>query len=155
MHPLDPLRAAAGAWRATYQLRDPEHHLSADSESRAIVTPVLGGRFIRIDYTWSDKGKPQEGSLLAGYEAITGIVTVAWIDSWHNSDRIMVCTGRAEPDGALNVLGSYGAPPGPDWGWRTQVHAGADRLHIVMFNVHPDGREELAVNADYVRVSGY
>jgi hypothetical protein len=153
MHALDPLCSAAGTWRATYQLRDPANNLSSDSESRATVTPILGGRFVRIDYTWSDKGKPQEGSLLAGYEAITGIVTVAWIDSWHNSDRIMVCTGRVEPDGSLNVRGSYSAPPGPDWGWRTEIRATAARLQIVMFNVDPDSRETLAVTADYARLS--
>ena len=153
MHALNPLRAAAGPWRAVYQLRDPAHALSSDSESRATVAPILGGRFVRIDYTWSDKGKPQEGSLLAGYEVATGLVTVAWIDSWHNRDRIMGCTGRVEPDGSLNVRGSYSAPPGPDWGWRTEIRASASRLHIVMFNVDPNGREELAVNADYVRRS--
>jgi hypothetical protein len=44
MHPLNDLRSAAGTWRATYQLRDPANTLSSDSESRATVTPILGGR---------------------------------------------------------------------------------------------------------------
>lgn len=153
MPTLDPLRAAAGTWQATYQLRDPENDLSSDSASRATVAPILGGRFVRIDYTWSDKERPQAGSLLVGWEAATGVVTVAWIDTWHNSDRIMVCTGRVEPDGSLNVRGSYAAPPGPDWGWRTEIRVSANRLHLVMFNVDPNGREELAVNADYARRS--
>lgn len=91
MHALDPLCSAAGTWRATYQLRDPANNLSSDSESRATVTPILGGRF--------------------------------------------------------------SAPPGPDWGWRTEIRATAARLQIVMFNVDPDSRETLAVTADYARLS--
>jgi len=149
VHPLDPLRSAAGAWRATYQLRDPGHALSVDSESRATVVPIVGERFVRIDYSWGDRGRPQEGSLLVGCQAASGLLTVAWIDTWHNGDWIMMSTGRAEPEGALNGRGGYAAPPGPDWGWQTEIRASVDRLQVVMFNVDPDGREELAVNADY------
>jgi hypothetical protein len=48
------------------------------------------------------------------------------------------------------VRGSYAAPPGPDWGWRTDVTPNAERLRVVMHNVWPEaqgGKEELAVEA--------
>jgi Protein of unknown function (DUF1579) len=147
----DQLLNAAGTWRTTYKVRDPGNTFSGDSDSIARVAPVLGERFVRIDYTWSDKGKPQEGSLLAGWEKASGAVTMVWIDTWHNSDRIMVSTGVVTADGALDARGSYSAPPGPDWGWRTQLSATKDTLSMVMFNVSPEGKEDLAVDAQYKR----
>jgi hypothetical protein len=151
MGALDQLLNAAGSWRATYKLRDPGNAFSGDSDSTAHVAAVLGGRFVRIDYTWSDKGTPQEGSILAGWEKSSGAVTMVWIDSWHNSDRIMVLSGVVSDDGTLDARGSYTAPPGPDWGWRTQLFATEDVLSMVMFNVSPEGREDLAVDAQYKR----
>jgi len=44
--------------------------------------------------------------------------------------------------------GSYAAPPGPDWGWRTVIEIpDDDSFRMVMYNVSPEGKEELAVNA--------
>ena len=152
MSALSPFLAAAGTWHATYKLRDPGNSLSCDSESRATVTPMLAGRFVRLDYTWAFRDAPQEGSLLVGCDPATGVVTLAWIDSFHNSERMMICTGAVDRDGTLDVRGAYAAPPGPDWGWRTRLSAEGDRLSMVMFNVSPDGQEDLAVDAQYLRM---
>ena len=151
MGALDNLLEAAGTWKATYQLRDPGNMISGDSDSLARVSSVLSDRFVRIDYTWRDKGKPQEGSLLVGWEKSSGVVTMSWVDTWHNSDRIMVSTGIVGADGTLDARGSYSAPPGPDWGWRTQLSATKDTLSMVMFNVSPEGLEDRAVDARYTR----
>jgi hypothetical protein len=150
MSVLASLISAAGTWRATYALRDPANALSCDSESLATLTPVLGGRFVRLDYTWAFQGAPQEGSLLIGVEQAAGVATVAWIDSFHNGDRLMPCTGTADA-GGVDVRGTYPAPPGPDWGWRTRLSAAPGLLSMVMFNVTPDGHEDLAVDAQYRR----
>ncbi len=152
MGALDDLLNAAGSWQATYKLRDPGNLISGDSDSIAHVHRVLGGRFVRLDYSWADKGQPQEGSLLVGWEKVSGGVTMVWIDTWHNSDRIMVLTGTVADDGTLVARGSYNAAPGPDWGWRTQLFATEDVVSLVMFNVSPEGAEELAVHAQYRRL---
>jgi hypothetical protein len=48
------------------------------------------------------------------------------------------------------VRGSYAAPPGPDWGWRITLAATAtSEIEISMFNIDPNGKEELAVRATY------
>lgn len=151
MGALDQLVGAAGTWAAIYTLQDPASGLDADSSSAATVTPVLDGRFVRLDYTWAYQGAAQAGSLLVGCERASGVASAVWIDSWHNSDRMMICTGTIDGEGAVDVRGTYAAPSGPDWGWRTRLSATPDRLTMTMFNVDPDGREERAVSAEYRR----
>ena len=57
--------------------------------------------------------------------------------------------------GLLEVIGSYAAPPGPDWRWRTIVETAEEdrlqRLQIFMYNISPGGKEDLAVDATYSR----
>jgi hypothetical protein len=112
----------------------------------------LDGRFVRIDYDWAYRRTPQQGSLLIGHEADAAAATAHWVDTWHMGDKVMVCRGAVEPDGPISVRGSYAAPLGPDWGWRTVVTPGAQRLRLVMHNITPEGQEELAVDAQYSRV---
>jgi hypothetical protein len=151
MSVLDGLIACEGGWQGTSTLKDPHSGTDDTSPSTAIVTPVLGGRFVRIDYTWSYGDKPQEGSLLIGYQRKAEKATAHWIDSFHNSDKVMACAGPVADGGPLSVRGSYAAPPGPDWGWRIDVLPEGDTLRIVHYNVWPEGKEELAVDSSYTR----
>jgi hypothetical protein len=52
------------------------------------------------------------------------------------------CLSVRQQGGAVLVRGSYGVPPGPDWGWT---------IRVVMHNIWPNGREDLAVEATYTR----
>jgi hypothetical protein len=152
MNPLDPLIACAGGWHGTNILQDPGTIQPTESKSTATVTPLLGGRFVRIDYTWSYQEKPQEGSILVGFNPQSGRASVHWIDGWHNGFSVMACDGTIDERGAIDVRGSYPAPPGPDWGWRTVITPAADALQVVMHNVWPEGKEELAVEARFARI---
>lgn len=153
MSMLEKLMAYTGSWRGNNRLQDPNTNAPEDSLTTATIIPVLGGQFIRMDYTWEYLGKPQAGSLLIGYEAEAEVVTAHWIDTWHMSDKVMACRGGASNNGEISVLGSYAAPPSPDWGWRIIITPDeGQRLRIVMFNILPDGQEELAVETDYTRV---
>ena len=153
MKALPRLLDLAGRWQGTYRLivepTEPER-LSASAMS---VTPVANARFARLDYTWNYEGRLQDGSLLIGYEKERGVVTAVWVDSWHMSSKAMVCEGAAGAGRSLEVRGFYAAPPGPDWGWRTVVKPGADgTLRMDMYNVSPEGKEDLAVEAVYSRI---
>ena len=152
MSALEKLAACAGNWAGTNRLHDPTTNAPDDSKSTAVVTPLLAGKFVRFDYTWTYNGDPQEGSLLIGYDSVPALVTAHWIDTWHMGERVMACTGTAEGDGTIDVQGSYAAPPGPDWGWRIELRPGADdTLQLVMHNIHPDGGAMVAVEAEYRR----
>lgn len=130
---------------------DPDAGTLIASQSTAIVTQLANGKFIRIDYTWSHEGQPHDGSCLIGHVEKSGEVTAHWIDSFHMGNGLLASTGTADENGVISVLGSYVAPPGPDWGWRTIITPDGDRLRIVMNNIWPEGREDLAVDASYTR----
>lgn len=153
MNVLDVLIASAGRWAGTNRLMDPHTNSVDESPGTAIVTPGLGDRSVRIDYTWAYHGSPQEGSLLIGYDASRGLITSQWIDSWHMGDKAMACEGPVVGGEPISVRGSYAAPAGPDWGWRIIVAIKDQRLHVAMHNVTPDSREDLAVEAEYSRAT--
>jgi hypothetical protein len=108
MNPLDLLATCAGSWRGISTLQDPHAGIAEESPSTATVTPESGGA--RLDYTWSYRGTPQQGSILLSLDGPT--LAARWTDSWHTGGKPMACSG---PRGdALSLRGSYPAPPGPD-----------------------------------------
>jgi hypothetical protein len=64
----------------------------------------------------------------------------------------MVSDGKVADDGSISVKGYYKVKDHPDWGWRTDIIPKGDLLRIVMYNVSPEGEEELAVETDFSRV---
>ena len=147
---FERLAAAAGRWAGTSTLQDPKTGAPLASPSTLTVTPVLGGRFVRVDSTWDYLGDPQDGSLLVGFDPADGRATAHWVDTWHTGRTPIAFVGGAD-GGAISVLGTYAAPPGPDWGWRIAIVPG-ERLRITHTNIDPDGRESPAVDAVYSRL---
>jgi hypothetical protein len=150
MAPLEKLAACAGTWRGTNKLHDPKTGAPDTSESTAAVTPILDGKFLRLDYHWKFQGKAQEGMLLIGYEAESRLATGQWIDTWHMGDKVMACAGKVGRDGDLSLRGSY-VMEGERWGWIILITPGSDRLEIEMFNITPKEKREHAVKAAYER----
>jgi hypothetical protein len=151
MNDLSEILSRAGRWTGTYRLILDPNTPERVSSTAATLSPVAGGRFARLDYSWEDKGKPQDGSLLVGFEKERSVATAVWVDTWHMSNKFLISEGKAAR-GSVDVSGSYAAPPGPDWGWRTVLGPGPDgTLRMVMYNVTPDGEEYLAVEALYSR----
>ena len=147
MNPVEALIASAGSWSGTNTLQDPFTGKPEESPSKVTITPMLGDRFVRIDYTWGYQGKPQEGSLLIGFDPESAEVSGHWIDTWHMGRKVLACvrSGKAEP--IISIAGSYPAPTGPDWGWRIDI--ATNPLRITHTNIQPDGQEDLAVEGVY------
>ena len=68
---------------------------------------------------------------------------------------LMVCRGDIDAT-SLNLLGTYAAPPGPDWGWRIVIRQSeAGSFILQMFNLAPDnqgrvdGKGDLAVETHF------
>jgi hypothetical protein len=153
MGDINKLKAVAGNYKGTNRLHDPHTNEPDDTPSNLTLTRILNGRFIRIDYTWSYQSKPQEGSMLIGFEPDENLATIHWIDTWHMSNKVLALNGAVESDDSINVLGSYPAPPDPDWGWRIVIKASDEKsLKISMFNITPQGDEYPAVEANYTKI---
>ena len=120
-----------------------------ESPSRLSATLVING-FLQIHYHWVYEAKPQEGLLLIGDDAKNGIVTASWVDSFHQSKRVMFCQGVPLANG-VSVKGTYPAGEGPDWGWRIDLEHTAAGLSLTMYNISPDEQTYLAVRAEHVR----
>ena len=143
----------SGEWKGTKRLYlAGESGPEKSSGSRLTIAKAARGTFLLLDYTWKFDGDPQEGVLLLGYDAAKNAATAAWGDSWHMSQNIMHCVGTID-DHVFNVRGGYAAPPGADWGWRIALTILAEHsINIVMHNISPEGKEDLAVRAEFARV---
>ena len=148
---IETMRNLAGSWQATYRLWMAPEAAPLKSLSDAVVSPMVNGKFVCIEYTWTADGNLVEGELFIGYEPEPQLVTAVWVDGWRNGNRFMICAGEIRSDGAISVLGSYPAPEGPDWGWRTVIEPGEDGFSLRMYNIPPGGADLLAVEAVYTR----
>lgn len=96
----------------------------------------------RVQYTWSHEGQPHSG--VVRYSFTEEGVEAEWTDTWH-APNLMRFRGP-HLAGALIASGTYSAGEGPEWGWRIELRAPAPQeLLIEMFNIHPNGEEQIAV----------
>ena len=147
------LTQIVGDWKGTNRLHtpwmpEPLH----ESDSTASVRTRMNGQFLSIEYTWSFEGEYQEGMLLIGCDSGSDDVQAVWTDSWHSKDVLMLCNGASDEDGRISVFGTYAVPDHPDWGWRTEIIPGDDSFRYAMYNVTPEGAEQIAVETDFTRV---
>ncbi len=141
-----------GDWKGTNRLHVPwMPEPIKESDSTATVRSKMNGQFLSVEYTWSFEGEPQEGMLILGTDAKSEAVQAVWTDSWHSKDVLMLCNGSFTSDGGISVIGSYAVPDHPDWGWRTEITQGPDFFRYAMYNLSPEGAEEIAVETDFTR----
>jgi len=122
------------------------------SDGTMNVSMKAKGQFVQFDYTWAYEDEPQEGLIVLGCDTKTDAVQAVWTDSWHSRHTFMVSDGKVDENGAVSVKGYYKVPDHPDWGWRTDIIPAGDSIKIVMYNVSPEGEEELAVDTEYIRI---
>lgn len=147
-----PLEGATGAWMGRYKLWFTPTDPAIECETSAVVEGAIGERFLSVRYEWEYDGKPQVGGLVLGDDPAAQECAGFWADTFHNGHRMVPCTGAIVLAGAVSVLASYAAPPGPDWGWRTELElADAETFVMRAYNITPDGDEALAVDATYRR----
>lgn len=144
--------ALVGKWKGVKRLWLTPDTPVKESESAASVELVAQGKYATIRYTWAEEGRPQDGLLLVRLAEELGKTDVVWVDSYHTGDAPMTFEGDAAGKGLLAVKGTWGPPDGPAWGWRIEFHSETDdALGLTMYVVTPDGREALAVQADFAR----
>lgn len=108
------------------------------------VTSLLDGRFIDFTYRADLGGKPHEGRLTVAFEKDEGVWRTLWVDTFHTGSAVLVSVG-AERE-RIAVTGSYFVAGHPRWGWRTELDDARDgELTLRMFNISPEGQEDLGV----------
>lgn len=148
---IESLFDLEGQWEGTYKLwfSSPDPH--CESSTSAGIKKGVRGTCVKIAYDWVYEDKPQEGLLIFSFDPNRELVRMAWFDSFHMANDFLSCEGFAA-EGAVNVAGSYNAPVGPAWRWRTVIEPGdGDDFRMLMYNIHPNGTEEIAVEAAYAR----
>ena len=146
------LSELVGEWKGTNRLHTPWMPVKVhESDSTASVRSKMNSQFLTIEYTWAFEGEQQEGMLILGCDPHSNAVQAVWTDSWHSKDILMLCNGNMDSDGKISVAGSYAVPEHPDWGWRTEITPGENAFRYAMYNVTPEGEEEIAVETDFTR----
>lgn len=148
------LQNSFGSWIGRNQLWLEPGKPALESDTIITVSPAAITKFVTLEYTWAFDDEGQAGLLLLGADPENNETTAVWVDSWHMRDTMMQCQGQIESDGLINVQGTYFVGDGPDWGWRITLQlTDEDRLKMTMYNISPEGNEDLAVVADCIRQS--
>ncbi|WP_373046896.1 DUF1579 family protein [Vulgatibacter sp.] len=146
----EALAAMVGQWRGpTKTWLDPSAPPD-ESITEATVEPLLGCRWIRIDYRGRVLGKLHAGQMIVGFHKDAQEHEIAWLDSFHTGTAMMFSIGKASGDGSVSVLGSYAAGP-ERWGWRTGLRMDDGRLVLEAWNITPDGQEFPAIETRLAR----
>ncbi len=148
------LIASEGTWKGSSKLRlvyQPGGETITESSSTLSVELDKTRSFSQIHYDWEYEGEAHHGRFLIACNDQRGEVTAGWVDTWHQSFSVMHLKGTISEKGHLNFLGSYQVDDHPDWSWRIELDSHRGGLRIRMYNVSPDGGEELAVEGHYQR----
>ena len=142
----------AGEWSGRNQLWMEPGTPVHESEITACLVLVARGACAAVRYAWEEGGQSQEGLLAVRDAAAAGAEDMVWVDSFHTGGQFMRFRGAADEAGRIAALGSYAAPGGPDWGWRIVIGSdGPDELHLLMYNITPDGGVYPAVESRLLR----
>ncbi len=142
-----------GVWTGDNMLRlswmNPPEYCSP---SELTIAQVVREKFLTFDYKWSHETVSHEGLLLVNCDVEKEIVNAMWVDSWHSGVKPLALSGTIDEQGAIDLRGTYEVPNHPDWGWRIVISVPEEGLQIAMYNISPEGEEDLAVRANYRRV---
>lgn len=145
-----PIRTAAGSYTgaSTLHLWTSEGIQKDEGPSKLHIEFDRNTKYATVTYTWTYKGKEQEGTILIASDDEGKDVTMGWTDNWHMSAGVLHLKGAVKDD-EISCKGKYAAPPGPDWGWRITLESSEDSLTLKMYNATPKGEEAIAVEAIY------
>ena len=139
----------SGTFSSTNRLWFTPDSPAFESPITMAIAPVVGDAITELRYQWSHDGREHDGVLLVR-DLAADAPSMMWVDSFHTGVDFMLFKDGTRTDRSLAASGHYPAPPGPDWGWRIELHVEDDGpLLLRMYNITPEGEEALAVEARF------
>lgn len=153
--PLHPAFAKlTGTWKGTNKVYfGPDQPPVDTADITGEMKLVSGGRLLEFSYTTTFKGKSIDGKLIVSYDTKFEEYLMSWIDSFHNSNRILqLSSGRGSGLYDISAFGEYPADETVYWGWRIEVlPEGESGLSITHYNLPPGEDGVIAVVWDLER----
>lgn len=142
------LGALAGHYEGTVRTHlDPEQP-AVESEDTLYLEPMLGGRFLRMQWFGSVAGKPRQGELVLGYNVEAGEHELSWVDTFHTGSAILHFRGAPDSDGAIQVRGSFSAG-NERWGFGLRFARVGEVLELRATVSSPQGVEKPAIECNF------
>lgn len=134
----------AGTWTATCKFWMDPNAPPEESTGTEVSTVILGGRFLKMEYTGTMMGQPFEGFGLAGYDNMTQKHFMIWTDSC--GTMAMMSEGTCTDGCKCTTL--VGECPNPMDGGKTKrksryvtTMVSDTEMHFEMYGDGPDGKE--------------
>lgn len=120
-------------------------------QAKAVVVPLLGGRYLQETFTGDLEGMPFEGILITGYDNLAGQYWSLWLDSW--STWAIPSSGDTDEQGNLHMTSVFRdvrTPEGRPARMEFLYQDDGSYLHR-MYDSTPEGGEILIAEFHYRR----
>lgn len=141
--PHQELAKKVGTWEQHYKMRmDPEGPWQ-EFDGQAEIKPLLGGRYVMEDVSFSMMGMPMQGMQLIGYDNMSQEYVALWADTM--STWWVTARGKKGADGTIEMKGTMVDVMGPR-PYRMVMHPkGDDESETEMYDTIPPKGETLVM----------
>lgn len=148
------LAKGVGTWEGTMKMWHQPGTEPEQSTCKSVLTPMMGGRYIKNETKGSSSMGEFNGFGLAGFDNVSGKFQNVWIDNWGTG--MMTGTGELSEDGkTLTWTMNYNCPitHQPMVMREVERYTGPDSMVLEMYGPDMEGNEFKMMEITYTRTS--